>query len=106
MVALGGDRPRLNVDEATFLVAISSAVFFAAEALRPAAPSVAPRALFTPRELECIDLLGTGLTDAEIGTALGVSRETVISHMENARRKAGARSRAHLLSIAMRYRRP
>jgi LuxR family quorum sensing-dependent transcriptional regulator len=106
MVTMGGDRPKLTADEATFLTAMSSTVFFAAEALNRAAQSRSARGAFTPRELDCIALLGEGLTDGEIATALRVSRETVISHMENARRKVGARSRAHLLSIAMRYRKP
>ncbi len=106
MVTIGGDRPKLNADEATFLTAISSTVFFAAEALQPAARGVVSRGTFTPRELDCITLLANGLTDAEIAKALGISRETIVSHMENARRKVGARSRAHLLSIAMRYRDP
>jgi LuxR family quorum sensing-dependent transcriptional regulator len=106
MVTMGGDRPKLAADEATFLTAMSSTAFFAAEALHRAAQSRTARGAFTPRELDCIALLGDGLTDGEIATALRVSRETVVSHMENARRKVGARSRAHLLSIAMRYRKP
>jgi LuxR family quorum sensing-dependent transcriptional regulator len=106
MVTMGGDRHKLTGDEATFLTAISSAVFFAAEALEPVARAVANRGAFTPRELDCIALLANGLTDAEIAKALGLSRETIVSHMENARRKVGAKSRAHLLSIAMRYREP
>jgi LuxR family quorum sensing-dependent transcriptional regulator len=103
MVTMGGDRPKLTGDEATFLTATASAVFFAAEALEPVARDVANRGAFTPRELDCIALLSAGLTDAEIAKALGLSRETIVSHMENARRKVGARSRAHLLSLAMRY---
>ncbi len=106
MVTMGGDRPKLTADEATFLTTLSSTAFFTAEALHRADQGASARATFTPRELDCIALLGDGLTDGEIATALRVSRETVISHMENARRKVGARSRAHLLSIAMRYRKP
>jgi DNA-binding CsgD family transcriptional regulator len=106
MVTMGGDRPKLTADEATFLTAIASTVFFAAEALQPVARAVNSRGTFTPRERDCIALLGSGLTDGEIAKALGLSRETIVSHMENARRKVGARSRAHLLSIAMRYREP
>jgi LuxR family quorum sensing-dependent transcriptional regulator len=103
MVTMGGDRAKLTADETIFLTAISSTTFFAAEALLAAAQDSAARGAFTPRELDCIGLLGDGLTDAEIASALKISRETVVSHMENARRKVGARSRAHLLSIAMRY---
>ncbi len=105
MVTMGGDRPKLNVDEATFLTAIASTTFFMAESLQLATSNASQRGTFTPRELDCIVLLGSGLTGAEIAKALGISRETVVSHMENARRKVGARSRAHLISIAMRYRR-
>lgn len=104
MVTMGGDRPKLNADEATFLIAIASTVFFTAEALHTPAHAASQRGTFTPRELDCIDLMGNGLTGAEIAKALGISRETVVSHMENARRKVGAKSRAHLISIAMRYR--
>jgi len=106
MVTIGGDRPKLNPDEATFLTAIASTAFFTAEALHSTAHRASQRGTFTPRELDCIVLLSSGLTGAEIAKALGISQETVVSHMENARRKVGARSRAHLISIAMRYRQP
>jgi len=106
MVTMGGDRAKLTLEETIFLTAISSTMFFSAEALFRAAEGGAARRTFTPRELDCIGLLSGGLTDAEIASTLKISRETVVSHMENARRKVGARSRAQLLSIAMRYHKP
>jgi DNA-binding CsgD family transcriptional regulator len=101
LVTMGGDRVRLKAEEIEYLKAISSTAFLTCEAMGGAVHDPQIVGGFTVRELDCIALLGQGFTDGEIAKALGISRTTVISHMENARRKVGARSRAHLVSIAM-----
>lgn len=56
----------------------------------------------SPRELDVLQLVADGLQTAEIGGALGISEQTVISHVSAARIKLGARNRAHAVAIAFR----
>jgi len=100
MVSVGGPRTRLAGTERAFLQALSNAAFHRAEAL---SNSVAPSQTASPfsrRERECISLLNQGFTDREIGTVLGVAENTARFHIDNARRKVGARSRSQLVVLA------
>ena len=56
----------------------------------------------TPREREVVELLAAGLSGASIAERLIISRETVRTHIRNAMEKRGARTRAHLIAIAVR----
>ncbi|MDB5480428.1 MAG: rhiR [Caulobacteraceae bacterium] len=90
----GGARPAFQLQERIFLQVVSAAALMHAEALMDA--PAAPPSPFTLREQECVALLRQGFTDAEIGTTLGVAVTTVRAHLQNARRKAGARNRVEL----------
>ena len=90
----GGERPPFQLQERIFLQVASAAALMRAEALM--APGPATPSPFTLREQECVALLRQGFTDAEIGAALGVALTTVRAHLQNARRKAGARNRVEL----------
>lgn len=52
-----------------------------------------PIARLTPREIECLRLVGSGLTSQRIGRRLGISPKTVDKHCENAARKLGSTGR-------------
>lgn len=54
------------------------------------------------REVEVLELMADGLTNAEIATRLFISHNTSTSHTRHVIRKLMARSRAHAVSIAMR----
>ena len=98
LVTMGGNRKPFDPDEIDYLHVVSAAAF--RSCLRVSHDqSVYPPALFTRREEECIRLLKTGIPDAEIGRALGVRTTTVVTHLENARRKINARSRTHLVAL-------
>jgi DNA-binding CsgD family transcriptional regulator len=56
----------------------------------------------TGREREVLDLVGQGLTNAQIGTRLGVGRRTVVAMLGSASAKLGAVSRAQAASLAER----
>lgn len=90
----GGERPAFALQERIFLQVISAAALRHAEELLDA--PAAPPSPFTLREQECVALLRQGFTDAEIGKALGVALTTARAHLQNARRKAGARNRVEL----------
>jgi PAS domain S-box-containing protein len=55
----------------------------------------------TAREHEVIALVATGLHGGEIAARLGVSPETIKSHVQNAMSKLGAHTRAHAVAIAL-----
>jgi DNA-binding CsgD family transcriptional regulator len=99
LVSSGGDRERLQPDEIAILAAFFTAALLRAEALTGASRPSTPSPL-TLRERECTSLLVQGFADAQIAATLGISSETVRFHLDNARKKLGARSRAQLAAIA------
>lgn len=56
----------------------------------------------TPRELEVLNLLSAGQTDAEIGEALFISPKTASVHVANIKGKLAAGSRAEIVAMALR----
>jgi PAS domain S-box-containing protein len=63
-------------------------------------PSPKPLRL-SPREREITQLLARGLTGAQIAAELGLSPETVRTHIRNAMTRLGADTRAHLVAKAL-----
>ena len=55
----------------------------------------------SPKERDCLAFVAGGLTDWEIGERLGVAETTVISHVQSARRKLGAKTRAQAVALAL-----
>jgi DNA-binding CsgD family transcriptional regulator len=55
----------------------------------------------SPREREVLGLVGEGLTTSRIADRLGIAAATVRTHVENARGKLGARSRAEAVTRAI-----
>jgi DNA-binding CsgD family transcriptional regulator len=56
----------------------------------------------SPRERDCLGHVADGMGDFEISEALGVGEATVITHLQNAKRKLGARTRAQAVALALR----
>ncbi|GAA2182489.1 response regulator transcription factor [Brooklawnia cerclae] len=68
----------------------------------PSDPSVAARfTSLTPRELEIVQAIVTGLTNEQIAADLYLSPFTVKTHANRAMMKVGARDRAQLVSLAV-----
>jgi DNA-binding NarL/FixJ family response regulator len=63
----------------------------------PAAPTVSPVAVLTPRERDAFDGVVEGLTNAEIAQKLGVSETTVKTHVGNVLTKLSLRDRVHVV---------
>jgi DNA-binding CsgD family transcriptional regulator len=64
----------------------------------------APWSTLSDRELEVFLLLAEGLTDAEIGQKLNISSKTVNYHVENVKRRLGAKNRVQAIATALRRR--
>jgi PAS domain S-box-containing protein len=60
-----------------------------------------PPRLLSPREREVAHRVSLGASGPEIADELGISHETVRTHVRNAMEKLGARSRAHLVAKAL-----
>ena len=58
-------------------------------------------AMLTPREREIVSLIAMGHTGEDIGVQLFLSHHTVRTHIRNAMERAQARTRPHLIAIAL-----
>jgi DNA-binding NarL/FixJ family response regulator len=67
--------------------------------LSPRATAQLPQ--LSPREREIMHLMAEGRTAESIGGALGVSVETVRTHVRNVIRKLQARNRVHAIALAL-----
>jgi two-component system, NarL family, nitrate/nitrite response regulator NarL len=56
----------------------------------------------TRRELDVLELLAEGLQHEEIGRRLGISSETVRTHLRKASHRLGAATRTHAVATALR----
>jgi len=68
------------------------------------APPTIPAGGLTPREREITALLADGCDGPAIAERLVLSPETVRTHIRNAMERTNARTRAHLIAIALRER--
>lgn len=68
----------------------------------PADLDAVPGCPLTWRQLQVTRLAAEGLTIRGIGSSLFLAETTAKTHLEDAYRKAGAQSRAHLVAIALR----
>jgi len=67
--------------------------------LSPRATAAVPQ--LSPREREITHLMAEGMTAEAIGDRLGVSVETVRTHVRNVIRKLQARNRVHAIAMAL-----
>jgi HD-GYP domain-containing protein (c-di-GMP phosphodiesterase class II)/DNA-binding CsgD family transcriptional regulator len=66
----------------------------------PRGDADAPGSL-SPRERDVLTLLASGATSEDAATALGLSRETVRTHVRNAIGRLGAHTRTHAVALAL-----
>jgi DNA-binding CsgD family transcriptional regulator len=57
--------------------------------------------VLTPREKQCVKMTAMGLTEKEIASRMGVSPNTIRVHIENLKRKCGARNKCHAIAICI-----
>jgi len=74
----------------------------AEDTLRPPQRPLGSRETLTPRELEVLEHLASGLSNKEIAVRLGVSFHTVKFHVNSILGKLGASSRTEVVALAAR----
>jgi DNA-binding CsgD family transcriptional regulator len=65
-------------------------------------PERIAQSYLTYREWTVLALLAEGLTNEEIAIALGISKETIKSHIKHSLRRLGCRNRAELVNVGWR----
>jgi DNA-binding CsgD family transcriptional regulator len=108
VVLLRPDNSRLSVRYGAFanvLAGVHVAAYFAepGQDIRSLRPARARRAVqLTRGEQESLRLVAMGMTTTVAAEQLGISPETVRTHVRNAMNKLGARTRAQAIAVAMR----
>jgi DNA-binding CsgD family transcriptional regulator len=108
IVILRPDNARITVRYGAFanvLTGVHVAAYFAepGQDMRALRPARARRAgQLTRREQESLRLVAMGMTTTAAAEQLGISPETVRTHVRNAMNKLGARTRAQAIAVAMR----
>lgn len=59
------------------------------------------RVRLSSRQVQCLALIAQGLTAAAIAEVLSISETTVRYHVDQARRKLSATTRAHAVALAI-----
>lgn len=72
------------------------------EYVDPAVPPKGSRGKLTHRQREIMQMLADGGSTTVAARSLGLSEETVKTHMKNALARLGARNRTHAVAIAIR----
>lgn len=72
------------------------------QSFRGGPPKVSARAELTPREQGVLGMLARGKSYAEVGTTLGVSENTVRSHVRSIYEKLGASSKTEAVMVGLR----
>jgi PAS domain S-box-containing protein len=101
------DGPEIEVDYASRLIHVPGRKLVVVVVLpleKPtfsSAAATAGRAQLSDREREVVALVALGLKTPEIAKELYISEHTVRTHVRNAMGRLGARTRAHLVAIAL-----
>ena len=103
LTSVSSDMPLRDLEAAKRRHAFSFAMAcYAVAALSErAAPHSDEDSTLSPRERECLTLLASGLRNTAIAHRLSVAESTVEMHLQNARRKLGARTREQALVAAL-----
>ncbi|MFB2550733.1 helix-turn-helix transcriptional regulator [Ensifer soli] len=101
LVSLVSSAPRISAASRAALVATSLCFHGRMRRLVPEHGFPVPPAGLTARELDCLKRVAQGLTDKQIAAALEIGASTVHDHVEKARIKLSARSRAELAALSI-----
>ena len=101
LVSLVGRHRGVSPEAKAFLSLISVALHGHVRSLLGREGFAAPPAGLTPREIECLTLVARGKSDQEISLALSIAASTAHDHVEKAKRKLRAGSRAETVAVAV-----
>ncbi|MCP5433201.1 MAG: LuxR family transcriptional regulator [Alphaproteobacteria bacterium] len=96
--------PRVDDDPSVSQILRLLGVYTHARILSLANPLIEQAPNLTGREREILAWVATGRSDSEIGEILTISETTVHMHVENAKRKLGAKRRISAVIEALRHR--
>ena len=100
IVSLKGAREPLRPHERSLITMAAFSFFERARCLQP--PYVeALSVILTKREAQCLTHVARGLSDFDIAERLAIAPATAHLHVENAKRKLGAKARAHAVALAL-----
>jgi DNA-binding NarL/FixJ family response regulator len=100
-LAAGADAYLLKDSHSDELIRVVREVH-AGRTIDTAAPSLTSQPALTKREQEVLQLIADGKRNKEIAAALGISEETVHSHLRNTFEKLRVNDRTHALTVAIR----
>lgn len=102
-VQSGAILPAQSLPAAHYLGVAAMEASVRISSLKPKAdqPIASGPAALSPRQKECLALVARGRSDAEIGDALGLSKDTVHKHIQTAMRRMKVNTRAQLVARAL-----
>jgi DNA-binding CsgD family transcriptional regulator len=95
VMSIGFERFEFSPRESRVLQLLSIVAY---ERMRGLSARPAPPVTLTARERDCLAFVAEGKSDAAIARVLGVSATTVHWHVENAKRKLGAKTRTQAVA--------
>jgi DNA-binding CsgD family transcriptional regulator len=101
LVSLVGRSPLLSAQSRTHLSLASECLLARIRSFGPPDMFPAPPSGLTPREIDALRLVALGCTDADIAESMGISQITAHQHVEGARKRLQARSRASMVAKGM-----
>jgi len=101
LVSLVGRSPLLSAQSRTHLSLASECLLTRIRSFGPPDTFPAPPSGLTPREIDALRLVTLGYTDADIAESMGISQITAHQHVEGARKRLQARSRASMVAKGM-----
>ena len=103
LVSLAGRATDLSPEECKNLGLVCESLLARIRSLGPPPRFPVPPAGLTGRELDTLRLVAVGRTDAQIAEELGISKFTAHQHVESARKRLGAKSRAQMVARAVAF---
>jgi DNA-binding CsgD family transcriptional regulator len=101
LVSVVGRALLLSAQSRTHLSLASECLLTRVRAFGPPDTFPAPPSGLTPREIDALRLVELGCTDADIAESLAISQITAHQHVEGARKRLQARSRASMVAKGM-----
>ena len=101
LVSMVGSGPEVEGADRARLCLISECLLTRVRSLVQSGDNGFAATGLTVREIEALRLVATGCCDAEIAGRLGISESTAHKHVESARRRLNAKSRAELAALGV-----